>query len=129
MCIPLALFALMGLRYPFGAADTHTDTHTQTKTHHDESFTILRHLSTHPAYSTDMDTSTITEESQVCTIDASGVRHCSGPSSLSPSLWGVCRLTLLGTIGQPDTLLLYYSLPAMSYIALYSILPHKVQNR
>jgi hypothetical protein len=37
-------------------------------------------------------------------------------------------LTLLGAIGLPDTLLLYYSLPAMSYIALYSILPHKVQK-
>lgn len=125
MCIPLALFALLGLRYPFGSADTLT--HIKTQTYSDVSdFTILRHLSTDAAYSTDMDVSTKSEESQVCTVDSSGARHCSGPSSAS--LWAVCRLMLLGVIGLPDTHLLYYCAPAISYIALYSILPHKVQK-
>jgi hypothetical protein len=35
---------------------------------------------------------------------------------------------VLGLLGSPDLVLLYYCLPSFSFVALYSILPHKVSH-
>jgi hypothetical protein len=40
----------------------------------------------------------------------------------------LCYQVVLGLLGGPDLVLLYYCLPSFSFVALYSILPHKVSH-
>lgn len=40
----------------------------------------------------------------------------------------LCYQVVLGLLGSPDLVLLYYCLPSFSFVALYSILPHKVSH-
>ena len=45
-----------------------------------------------------------------------------------PGVLSIVRMSLMGMFGPLDTALLYYCSPALSYVALYSILPHKVRT-
>jgi hypothetical protein len=49
-------------------------------------------------------------------------------ASHSCSALRLCYLVVLGLLGGPDLVLLYYCLPSFSFVVLYSILPHKVSN-
>ena len=50
------------------------------------------------------------------------------PASHPASALSLCYLAMLGSLGSPDLVLLYYCLPSFLFVALYSILPHKVST-
>ena len=59
---------------------------------------------------------------------AAGQVDAASPSHQAHTL-GLWKVAMLGLLGSPDLVLLYYILPSFSFVALYSILPHKVSRR
>ena len=159
MCFPLAILAVLGVRYPFKLKST---TEPTTSSPSERVFLPLSMCSVHFGDSTLLSSPSVdgtgdvnnrnTRDKQIRSKGLSNDKNVGKKlsaiaagqevaveveveaevevvaASHPASVLRLCYQVVLGLLGSPDLDLLYYCLPSFSFVALYSILPHKVSS-
>ena len=148
LCFPLAILAVLGVRYPFAATESVSAAPSSTER-------VFLPFSSRSVQFSDNVTPSESDSSidrrggdinENCFSDikskmknsnesenvgnkkraiAAGQVYAAAHPADTLGLW---KLAVLGSLGGADLVLLYYCLPSFSFVALYSILPHKVSR-